>query len=254
MTYLVKCFAEIQQDDIILSVCSLLDFAVFPLLAKWVVFHMTSWHGSHVGGHRGSNVGPSVSLHLGVTMCSTNLHRMHIREIGLLLAGHVLSPFLKMGQTLAFYQTEGNVPSWRNLGKITCRMGTTSKWSLFRNKGLMRSGPSALSGFRPCSNFMMPFNDMLMSVMLVYFSGFREDVFWVVMTWFLEVLNFLLAELFECSGGLRGEHLLELTDKEICLMNIISPQLFTLFGLNCLGSPACCLWGRRKAFWYLDGS
>ena len=44
----------------------------------------------------------------------------------------------------------------------------------------MRSGPGALSGFRPCSNFMMPFNDMFMSVMLVYlflasgrvFSGF----------------------------------------------------------------------------------
>ena len=33
----------------------------------------------------------------------------------------------------------------------------------------MLSGSSALSGFRPCSNFMMPFNDMLMSVMLVYF-------------------------------------------------------------------------------------
>ena len=32
----------------------------------------------------------------------------------------------------------------------------------------MRSGPGALSGFRPCSNFMMPFDDILMSVMLVY--------------------------------------------------------------------------------------
>ena len=32
----------------------------------------------------------------------------------------------------------------------------------------MWSGPGTLSGFRPCSNFMMPFTDMSMSVMLVY--------------------------------------------------------------------------------------
>ena len=44
----------------------------------------------------------------------------------------------------------------------------------------MRSGPGDFSGLRPCSNFMMPFNDMFMYVMLVYlflasgrtFSGF----------------------------------------------------------------------------------
>ena len=33
----------------------------------------------------------------------------------------------------------------------------------------MRSGPGPLFGFRACSNFMMPLNDMLMSFMLVYF-------------------------------------------------------------------------------------
>ena len=32
----------------------------------------------------------------------------------------------------------------------------------------MWSGPGALSGFRLCSNFMMPFTEMSMSVMLVY--------------------------------------------------------------------------------------
>ena len=32
----------------------------------------------------------------------------------------------------------------------------------------MRSGASALSDFRTCSNFIMAFNDMLISVMLVY--------------------------------------------------------------------------------------
>ena len=32
----------------------------------------------------------------------------------------------------------------------------------------MWSGPGALLSFRPCSNFMMPFTEMSMSVMLVY--------------------------------------------------------------------------------------
>ena len=61
----------------------------------------------------------------------------------------------------------------------------------------MRLGSGALSCFRPYSSFMMPFTDKLMSVI----SGFREDIFWVIMTRFLEALNFLLAELFKCKGG-----------------------------------------------------
>ena len=32
----------------------------------------------------------------------------------------------------------------------------------------MQSGPGALSGLRPCNNFVMPFTDMAMSVMHVY--------------------------------------------------------------------------------------
>ena len=42
---------------------------------------------------------------------------------------------------------------------------------------------------------MMPFTDMLMSVMLVYLFLASGDIFWVVMTSFLEVLVFLLAEM-----------------------------------------------------------
>ena len=73
-----------------------------------------------------------------------------------------------MGETLAFNQSEGRKPSIRDFEKMTCKMGATSRQSFRRNRGLMWSGPGALSGFRPCSNFMMPFTEMSMSVMLVY--------------------------------------------------------------------------------------
>ena len=72
-----------------------------------------------------------------------------------------------MGEILAFNQSEGKVPPWRDLEKITCRMGATSEWSFCRNRGLMRSGPGALIGLRPCNKFVMPFTDMVMSVMHV---------------------------------------------------------------------------------------
>ena len=47
----------------------------------------------------------------------------------------------------------------------------------------MWSGPGALSGLRPCNNFMMPFSDMVMSVMHVYlFLASVGNIFLVIVT------------------------------------------------------------------------
>ena len=43
-------------------------------------------------------------------MCSITLHKIHVKEMGLLFEGSVLSPFLNKGQTCAFFQTEGSCP------------------------------------------------------------------------------------------------------------------------------------------------
>ena len=114
---------------------------------------------------------------------------------------------------MGFNQSEGKIPSWRDLVKITCRMGATSEWSLFRNKGLMQSGPGALSGFRPCSNFMMPFSglwwpDSWRSWTFCWHSclsvrgdlGVNTD--W---NWQLRRFAFWTLSVYSCSSFLRGE-------------------------------------------------
>ena len=44
------------------------------------------------------------------TMCSSNLHRTHVSDMGRSFAGLVLSPFLNIGDTLASFHILGNFP------------------------------------------------------------------------------------------------------------------------------------------------
>jgi hypothetical protein len=56
------------------------------------------------------------------TMCSNVLQRTHVRDIGLYLAGHELSPVLKIGATFAVFHWEGNDPSSSDFLKMTSRI------------------------------------------------------------------------------------------------------------------------------------
>ena len=42
------------------------------------------------------------------------------------MAGSVLSPFLKIGDTLAFFQIDGSLPVSRDFWKISFRIGASS--------------------------------------------------------------------------------------------------------------------------------
>ena len=62
-------------------------------------------------------------------ICSRTLHRMHVREIGRQFAASDLSPFLKIGVTLALHQSAGSLPVCNDLLKITLIIGASSTLS-----------------------------------------------------------------------------------------------------------------------------
>lgn len=43
-------------------------------------------------------------------MCSSNLQQMHVSDMGRQLCGEFLLPLLKIGMTLAIFQSVGNKP------------------------------------------------------------------------------------------------------------------------------------------------
>ena len=46
----------------------------------------------------------------------------------------------------------------------------------------MRSGPGALSGFRPCNNLIMPFTEMHFFHITVCVLKVNGDIFWAVVS------------------------------------------------------------------------
>ena len=108
MTHLVKCFAEIQQDDMCLSTS---DRFFIYFLGQHSELCFTWPPGLEAILEVIEDlILAQVFTTFEVIMCSNNLHWMHVRDIGLKLARHALPPFLKMGETLAFNQSEGQIP------------------------------------------------------------------------------------------------------------------------------------------------
>ena len=189
-------------------------------------------------------------------MCSRSFHRMHIRDIGLLLAGHVLSPFLKTDDTLAFNQSEGNGSSCKDSEKITCRICAISQQSFWSSRGLLRSGPGVLSGFKPCSSFMIPFTEMFISFMLWYLFlvsvGALPGLIWPD-SW----RSCTFCEL----NCLRVRGVLGLKTDWNCSVRRDLPSEHYLYmnghpfwGENCLGSLVCSSLCKRRAIWCLGGN
>ena len=79
-----------------------------------------------------------------------------------------MSPFLKIGETFALSHSDGKDPSSKDFEKINCRKGAISRLSFCSSGDRIWSGPGALSGFKPCSNLMMPFTKILGSCILGY--------------------------------------------------------------------------------------
>ena len=61
--------------------------------------------------------------------------------------GHFGLPFLKIGHTVASFQSCGTVPSCRDLLKIIDSGFATVSAQFFRTAGWISSGPCALSSF-----------------------------------------------------------------------------------------------------------
>ena len=101
-------------------------------------------------------------------MCSNISHAIQVSDMGLELAGYDVSPFLKIGEKFALSHSDGKDPSSKDFEKITCRIGAISRQSFCSSRGRIWSGPRALSGFKPCSNLMMPFTEILRSYILGY--------------------------------------------------------------------------------------
>ena len=99
-------------------------------------------------------------------MCSITLHNMHVKEMGIYLAGSLLLPFLKTGLILAVVQSEGLLPVEIDFWNSNWMIGAVSSLNSFMIIGLIPSGPGALSGLRLESNLRIPFMSMLIYAFL----------------------------------------------------------------------------------------
>ena len=81
--------------------------------------------------------------------CSISLQ---LNEIGLLLLGEDLSPFLKIGTTLAESQSSSTQFVVRDCVKITCNIGVISDAHAFRIAIGIPSGPGDLLASKFCNN------------------------------------------------------------------------------------------------------
>ena len=86
-------------------------------------------------------------------MDSSNLHTTEVRLWGdnysfAFFEKLCLSPFLKIGVTLAFFQSAGISPSFIDLVKICCKGSFISLAHSFSNCGFISSGPHALCSFK----------------------------------------------------------------------------------------------------------
>ena len=73
-----------------------------------------------------------------------------------------------MIETFASSHSDGRDQSSRDLEKMTYRIGAISRLGFYGSRGGIWSGPSALSGFKPGSNLMMPFTEILRSSIFGY--------------------------------------------------------------------------------------
>ena len=87
-------------------------------------------------------------------MCSRK-EQTDVNDTGLYLASWVsLSPFLKIGETFASFQSSGVFPCLSDAEKIRVSIGVSGTAISLRNVGDMSSGPVALWGFRLLSSFL----------------------------------------------------------------------------------------------------
>ena len=96
-------------------------------------------------------------------ICSITLQSMQVSDIGLLLAGSPLSPFLKSGLTLALVQSLGSTPVESDLSNNRQMIGAISCLNSFKTTGFISSGPAALCGFRLDNNLSTQFRSMEIS-------------------------------------------------------------------------------------------
>ena len=87
------------------------------------------------------------------------------------MEGSGFPPFLKIGETFAFFQISGSFPVSKDLWKISCRTGAKSLCKVCRTMGLNLSGPAALCGFKPTINLSMPSAVILISGILGWGLG-----------------------------------------------------------------------------------
>ena len=96
-------------------------------------------------------------------MCSITLHKIHVREMGRLLAAADFSPFLNMGEILAEFHIDGTAPDSSERSKTTLRIGASFTLSSCRTKGLILPGTAVFFGFRFLRRFIIPASEIEIS-------------------------------------------------------------------------------------------
>ena len=98
---------------------------------------------------------------------------MAVSDIGLLLDGSDLFPFLKRGTTSAFFHADGTEPWSREAWKRILMAGAISSAVSFNNLAGTPSGPEALCGLRFLRSVVVPRTFIRMLFINEY--GLQED-------------------------------------------------------------------------------
>ena len=80
-------------------------------------------------------------------------------------------PFLKIGETFAYFQMSDSFPVSKDFLKISCRTGANSLCKVCRTMGLSLSDPASFCGFKPANSLSMPSAVMLISGILGWRLG-----------------------------------------------------------------------------------
>ena len=97
-------------------------------------------------------------------MCSSTLHRMLVRDIGLELDARLVTiiSFFEKRADISSVPVCGDLTSVRDCWNMTCRIGAITSQSLWSTRGFSWSGPAALWGLRSFNSYSVPFRETVM--------------------------------------------------------------------------------------------
>ena len=125
-----------------------------------------------------------------VIMCSNDLQQIAVKDTGLWFTTLCVSPFLKIGTTLACFQSTGILPLSIESWKKNDWNGDSSSDELFKKWAGILSGPVALWGSILFSNFISP-------LVLIFISGMVGWGLWPLFG--MVVVSSVVNALLNCS-------------------------------------------------------